>query len=208
MVGLGGGGVGVTAAAMLCSWTAMGATMLPLLLLGRGARAHPAACVPSAPMAPLLYSVDYQTADHICCHNSHHAEHSGYMQSVRFFEGLNQSAVTTFFDSVCGLPLFRAPVGRSFAQWESESIDHGWPSFRTAETIGWVWVPSRKYRAVSPVEIARLKMGSRAAGSQRECADPERRRDAVHMWCASGAQPTRQVSTVPATLRRRLPWAV
>ena len=43
--------------------------------------------------------------------------------------------VTTFYDSVCGLPLFRAPVNRSFAEFEEETMEHGWPSFRTAEVI-------------------------------------------------------------------------
>jgi hypothetical protein len=33
-------------------------------------------------------------------------------------------------DSVCGIPLFVAPRGRTFAAWEAESLSHGWPSFR------------------------------------------------------------------------------
>jgi hypothetical protein len=31
---------------------------------------------------------------------------------------VNKTGVTTFYDSVCGIPLFRAPVGRTFAEWE------------------------------------------------------------------------------------------
>ena len=27
------------------------------------------------------------------------------------------------------------PVGRTFEEWKRESADHGWPSFRPAETI-------------------------------------------------------------------------
>ena len=42
---------------------------------------------------------------------------------------------TTFYDSVCGLPLFRAPVGRTMSAFEEESDRHGWPSFRPAELI-------------------------------------------------------------------------
>ena len=38
-------------------------------------------------------------------------------------------------DSVCGLPLFVAPKGRSFAEFKSESDKHGWPSFRPKEMV-------------------------------------------------------------------------
>jgi len=43
--------------------------------------------------------------------------------------------VTTFYDSVCGLPLFKAPVNRSFAEFQADTQEHGWPSFRTEEVI-------------------------------------------------------------------------
>ena len=42
---------------------------------------------------------------------------------------------TTFYDSVCGLPLFRAPVNRSLAEFKADTDEHGWPSFRTAEVV-------------------------------------------------------------------------
>lgn len=38
-----------------------------------------------------------------------------------------------FYDSVCGVELFKAPVGRTFDEWEAESKEHGWPSFRKEE---------------------------------------------------------------------------
>ena len=40
---------------------------------------------------------------------------------------------TIFYDSVTGLPLFKAPVGRTFEEWKGESLVHGWPSFRDNE---------------------------------------------------------------------------
>lgn len=40
---------------------------------------------------------------------------------------------TLFFDSVSGKSLFRAPIGRSHEAFETESIRHGWPSFRIPE---------------------------------------------------------------------------
>ena len=42
---------------------------------------------------------------------------------------------TTFYDSQCGLPLFVAPRGRSFGDFERESKGHGWPSFRDEELV-------------------------------------------------------------------------
>ena len=37
--------------------------------------------------------------------------------TVGLFRKVDSSQVTTFYDSVCGLPLFNAPVGRSFDEW-------------------------------------------------------------------------------------------
>ena len=81
---------------------------------------------------------DYAMADNICCHNSYYAEPFGYHASLAqgaFFDQLDPTVVTTFYDSVCGVPLFRAPVGRTFAAWRTESEHHGWPSFRPEETF-------------------------------------------------------------------------
>eukprot|EP01044_Picomonas_judraskeda_P002595 COSAG03_NODE_190_length_10901_cov_14.018330_6_plen_248_part_00 len=89
---------------------------------------------------------DHAMAEQICCRNRHYAEPSGYQEQshVNLFPklkaGLRQDisssgGVVTFYDSVCGKPLFRAPIGRSFEQWEAESLEHGWPSFRAEEII-------------------------------------------------------------------------
>jgi peptide methionine sulfoxide reductase MsrB len=74
-------------------------------------------------------------ADKICCHNSRYAEPSGYFARAGLFGQLNRSGETTFYDSVCGRPLFIAPRGRSFEAWEQESLHHGWPSFRDEEVV-------------------------------------------------------------------------
>eukprot|EP00928_Gymnodinium_smaydae_P085448 TRINITY_DN68913_c0_g1_i1.p1 TRINITY_DN68913_c0_g1~~TRINITY_DN68913_c0_g1_i1.p1 ORF type:complete len:240 (-),score=21.89 TRINITY_DN68913_c0_g1_i1:81-800(-) len=81
---------------------------------------------------------DRSEAETICCHNTFFAEFSGYFTTVGgrgLFAQLNASGVTTFYDAVCGQPLFRAPVGRSFQEWQEESLEHGWPSFRSREVI-------------------------------------------------------------------------
>ena len=81
--------------------------------------------------------LDYSTADRICCHNHRFAEYRGYLEApeVRLFDRLDPNVEHVFFDSVCGLPLFVAPRGRSFDEFKEESIHHGWPSFRPAEII-------------------------------------------------------------------------
>eukprot|EP01047_Picozoa_sp_COSAG01_P024337 COSAG01_NODE_1502_length_10101_cov_6.907119_5_plen_122_part_00 len=64
------------------------------------------------------------------------AEFAGYAESVHFWQNLDKSKVTIFYDSVCGLPLFKFdPSVRSFAAWKLESHHHGWPSFRPSETF-------------------------------------------------------------------------
>lgn len=79
-------------------------------------------------------------ADDICCHNTDFAESSGFFESVgpngqSLFAQLDAAGITTFYDSTCGLPLFKAPIGRSFSDWQTESQGHGWPSFRSAEAV-------------------------------------------------------------------------
>lgn len=40
-----------------------------------------------------------------------------------------------FYDSVTGKPLFKAPKGRSWEDFNKESKAHGWPSFRDDEVV-------------------------------------------------------------------------
>lgn len=83
--------------------------------------------------AALRWGVDAKLADRICSFNRHYAEHSGYWLTTRFLADADRAGETTFFDSVTGRPLFVAPRGRSWADFEKESRAHGWPSFRDAE---------------------------------------------------------------------------
>merc|ERR1712070_1212844 len=78
-------------------------------------------------------------AEAICCdlHFRGYAETTGtYARSdVNLFSKMNQNGETTFYDPVCGIPLFVAPRGRSFADFQNETIGHGWPSFRDEEVV-------------------------------------------------------------------------
>ena len=73
----------------------------------------------------------------ICCdtRNQDYAEPSGLYADVKLFSHMDQSGITTFFDAACGLPLFKTPVNRSFAQFKSDTNEHGWPSFRDGEVF-------------------------------------------------------------------------
>merc|ERR1712070_1354563 len=55
--------------------------------------------------------------------------------NIALFSHLDASGETTFYDSVCGLPLFRAPRNRTFAEVEQDTDEHGWPSFRDEEVV-------------------------------------------------------------------------
>jgi peptide methionine sulfoxide reductase MsrB len=83
----------------------------------------------------LKWGCDASLADRICCYNRHYAEHAGYFLKTTFLADVQSAGETTFYDSVSGRPLFVAPRGRSFAEFEAESRSHGWPSFRDAEVV-------------------------------------------------------------------------
>ncbi|CAM9323441.1 unnamed protein product [Heterosigma akashiwo] len=87
----------------------------------------------------LLYGVSRDTADRICNFNRHYAEHSGYAWQTNWLTDVDKSTETTYFDSNTGKPLFTAPRGRSFEDFERESRAHGWPSFRDEE-VNWEFV--------------------------------------------------------------------
>merc|ERR1712224_386386 len=65
------------------------------------------------------------------------AEYKGYLEApeVDLFGRLDPNVETTFYDSVCGIPLFVAPRNRTFEDLKAESLKHGWPSFRPAEIV-------------------------------------------------------------------------
>jgi hypothetical protein len=46
-----------------------------------------------------------------------------------------EKGITTFYDSVCGVPLFRTPVNRTLEDFKADTTEHGWPSFRQAEVF-------------------------------------------------------------------------
>ena len=41
----------------------------------------------------------------------------------------------TFYDTITGVELFKIPGKRTLQEFLTESIDHGWPSFRDDEVV-------------------------------------------------------------------------
>lgn len=67
-------------------------------------------------------------------------ENGGYFQGTSFEDDIRQQVArsggpVTFYDSVTGKPLFKAPVSRSVDDFINESEVHGWPSFRDDEVV-------------------------------------------------------------------------
>ena len=81
---------------------------------------------------PLRWGCDRDLADDICCYNRNYAEPAGYALGTSW-PGDVTEAPQDYYDPVSGKPLFRAPVGRSRADFLAESKAHGWPSFRDEE---------------------------------------------------------------------------
>mmetsp|Transcript_74668 Transcript_74668/g.132084 ORF Transcript_74668/g.132084 Transcript_74668/m.132084 type:complete len:184 (+) Transcript_74668:36-587(+) len=91
---------------------------------------------PQAPMKPLRWGADWDTADNICCFNRHYAERAGYWEGTQFPAAMRSAdSEITFYDPVTSKPLFIAPRGRSWQDFEKESLSHGWPSFRDDEVV-------------------------------------------------------------------------
>lgn len=109
-------------------------------------------CV-AAVQDPLLYNISSRTdpgvpipvdlgeslAEAICCDRraTPYAEPQFLFEApdIQLFAKMSKDGVTTFYDTVCGLPVFRAPVNRSMADFQADTQEHGWPSFRTAEIV-------------------------------------------------------------------------
>lgn len=90
------------------------------------------------PTVPVAVGADESLAEAVCCDKrvAAFAEPQFLFQApdIQLFTRMSEG-VTTFYDSVCGVPLFRAPVNRSRADFEADTNEHGWPSFRAEEVV-------------------------------------------------------------------------
>lgn len=105
----------------------------------------------------LRFGCDYELANRICSYNRDGAERAGYFQySTKFLSEVNPNEITTYYDSVTGLPLFRAPIGRTYEEFLEESKSHGWPSFRDEEVV---WDNVRAIRGGEMVSLTGTHLG-------------------------------------------------
>lgn len=105
----------------------------------------------------LRFGCNHELADRICSFNRDGAERAGYFQySTNFLTEVNPDEITTYYDSVTGLPLFRAPIGRTYEEFLEESKSHGWPSFRDEEVV---WENVRAIRGGEMVSLAGTHLG-------------------------------------------------
>ena len=87
-----------------------------------------------------VVQVDQKLADKICSFNRVFAEMGGSFEKTSFEKEVREIVASTnepvtFYDSVSGKPLFKAPVNRSTDEFIAESKVHGWPSFRDDEVV-------------------------------------------------------------------------
>jgi uncharacterized surface protein with fasciclin (FAS1) repeats len=88
---------------------------------------------------PLPLEKGETLAEAICCDTAFRPfaepQHTFELDDVDLWGHVNKSGITTFYDSVCGIPLFNVPMNRTFAEFQAETEEHGWPSFRPAELV-------------------------------------------------------------------------
>ena len=89
-------------------------------------------------------------------HTSHDSQYGGYWETTAFLKEVDRKGETTFYDSVSGRPLFIAPRGRSWEDFEAESRSHGWPSFRDQEVV---WDDVRVLPDGEAVSVAGTHLG-------------------------------------------------
>mmetsp|Transcript_47878 Transcript_47878/g.117424 ORF Transcript_47878/g.117424 Transcript_47878/m.117424 type:complete len:379 (+) Transcript_47878:58-1194(+) len=91
----------------------------------------------TTPTVPVTVDANETLAEAVCCdtRTSANAEPQFLYEApdIQLFSKIDK--VTTFYDSVCGLPLFRAPMNRSLEDFKTDTEEHGWPSFRKEEAI-------------------------------------------------------------------------
>lgn len=84
-----------------------------------------------------MYFPNESLAESVCCDSRMvslaEPQFTFAAPDIQLFSALDATSATVFYDSVCGVPLFRTPVNRSLADFEADTNEHGWPSFRTGE---------------------------------------------------------------------------
>lgn len=75
----------------------------------------------------------FSEAEFVCCNDHFQTEYKGMSSFLHIYEWYEQEKEDMFYDSVCGIPIFQAPKGRSRADWYKEMSISGFPIFREQE---------------------------------------------------------------------------
>lgn len=91
------------------------------------------------PTVPVAVNPTETLASAVCCDKrvSGFAEPQFLYQApdILLFSKMDSKGVTVFYDSACGLPVFQTPVNRTLADFQADTNEHGWPSFRDGEVF-------------------------------------------------------------------------
>jgi len=84
---------------------------------------------------PIPRTTGQSLGDAICCDARYAdlAEPRFLFDQVKFLDSLSPKE-TIFYDSVCGVPLFKLVESR-YTEFKSETTEHGWPSFRPEDVL-------------------------------------------------------------------------
>jgi len=82
-------------------------------------------------------TADESLAQAVCCDTqfTNYPEPRNFYVDHQLFLRLDKDGVNTFYDSACGIPVMKAPIGRTFEEFKEDTSEHGWPSFRGEEII-------------------------------------------------------------------------
>jgi hypothetical protein len=133
----------------------------------------------------LRWGVSRELADGICCFNRQGAEPSNYFaECLEFTKRVGwargrevDNGPIVFYDSVHSRPCFVAPVGRSSDEFLSESLRHGWPSFR-ADEVSWDYVRVLSDREVVTIDGVHLGHKIDDTSGARYC---------INLCCVAGS---------------------
>ena len=107
------------------------AAVQPKLRYGISGRTHPEGFLP--------VDENESLAEAVCCDSRAmpfaEPQHLYEAPDIDLFHKLNASGTTTFYDSVCGKPVFQTPIKRTVKDFMDDTDEHGWPSFRDAEVF-------------------------------------------------------------------------
>ena len=136
---------------------------------------------PSAPQPEnLIYSVDLETTERICCKNRHYAEFRGYaVRKTSWLEDVSKKGEVTYYDPISFKPLFIAPRGRTFGAFIIESYKSGWPSFRDEEVV---WENVRALKNGETISVDGTHLG-------HNLPDAKGNRYCINLVCVAGKAP-------------------